>query len=175
MFQHILAGDTHKTTFQDTSYPASGGWTLKYFLNGPSTLTLTGTADVDAFDLVLSATQSKVLNPGVYTYSVRLSKDGESYTVSSGTVEVRPDPATTNATPQVAQRMVELIEKALTNQLTDGEALEAFSIAGRSLTSINRKELLQERSYWYKELERFKRASTGFSGIRQIKLNIGRI
>jgi hypothetical protein len=70
--------------------------------------------------------------------------------------------------------MIGLIEKALLNQLEDGEAFGSMSISGRSLTLLSRKELIEERSFWQQELARYHSANST-SGIKQIRLNVRKL
>lgn len=173
-FSTIISGDTHKTTVSDSNYSTSL-WSLKYHLVGPSTLTVDATVQGTEFLVTLSANQTSVLKPGIYQWALRASYSGESYTIASGMVTVKPNPASGTARIFIAQRMVELIEKALTGQLEEGEAIEALSISGRSITMINRSELMEERAMWYQEIEAFKRAQNGGSAIRSIRIDVGRL
>jgi hypothetical protein len=175
MFDFILAGDTHKFNWSDSSYPSST-WTLQYSLIGPSTLHVDGAPQADgSFLLTLSSTATTTLKVGTYTWTVRMVQGAEKYTVDSGTAQVLPDPAYRMVRVNIAERMIELIELALTNQLSEGEAYESLSISGRSLTSINRKELLEERKLWKAELAAYRRAMSGQQEIESIRLDIGRL
>ena len=69
-------------------------------------------------------------------------------------------------------RMIELIEKALVNQLSAGEAAESISIAGRSISMVNRKDLLTERAFWDSERRALVNARLGRTGIKQIEVLI---
>lgn len=172
---YLLAGDTFKTRWRDDQYP-SIEYTLKLYITGPSSLTVTAVGEADGgYLLTIAATQSAILKEGIHFYTVRVSKDTEVYTVASGPVTVKPNPALSPTKVVLAQRMVELIEKALTGQLEDGEAIEAISISGRSLTNINRLELMEERKLWYQELNKLKRSLTGDSGIKTILVNASRL
>lgn len=172
---HLLAGDTCKFEFSDSRYPSSE-WTLTFILNTASQLAITGVAQADdSFMVTLSAAQTATLTSGLAIYALRVSKDGETYTVDAGHIDVKPNPLYAVGSIIVAQRMIELIETALVGQLSDGEAIEAMSIAGRSLTNISRTELLKERSYWLQELQSLKNAKNGASGIRSIRLSVGNL
>jgi hypothetical protein len=172
---YLLAGDTFKTRWKHDQYP-SDEYALKLYITGPSSLTVTADTEPDGgFLLTITAAQSAILKEGIHFYTVRAQKNAEVYTVASGTVTVKPNPALGPNKIVLAQRMVELIEKALTTQLEDGEAVEAISISGRSLTNINRLELLEERKLWYQELNKLKRGLSGDSGIKTVRLNASRL
>ena len=165
--QYIVAGDSGQFTFASSDYPATA-WTLNYLLAGPSNLTIAGVATGSNFLVSLTAAQSTVLLPGMYSWAVRVYQGVKAYTVDSGVVEVKPNPLQLTPKILMAQQMIDLIDKALLNQLTEGEAMEALSIGGRSISNISRLELLQERSTWYAELQRYKNAVGGKSALGTI-------
>lgn len=170
----LLAGDTCTFTFVDSRYPSSS-WVLTCILNASAQLNVTATAESDdSFTVTLTAAQTAPLKAGLYPYALRVSNAGEVYTVDSGYIEVRPNPLYAAGSISVASRMLDLIDTALLGQLSDGDAIEAMSISGRSLTNISRLELLEERAYWQLEFQRLKGAKNGSSGIRSIRLDIGR-
>ena len=170
----IIAGDTTEFTWQDAAYP-SDAWTLKAYLVGPTVVAIDGVASGDGFTVTIPATRTATLAAGLYDLTIRVSQGTTVTTVDSGLVDIRPNPALSPSKVVIAQRMITLIEKALTGQLEDGEAFEALSISGRSLTNINRLELLEERGFWLRELRGLKNGRNGMSGIRSIALNVGRL
>jgi hypothetical protein len=52
--------------------------------------------------------------------------------------------------------------------LSAGEAAESISIAGRSISMMNRKDLLTERSFWDRERRALINARLGKTGIKQV-------
>lgn len=173
MFDVIIAGDTHRTTFVDRAYP-SDTWALRYVLAGPSTVTSVASAEADgSYVLTLTAAQTTVLKEGVYQWALKATKDAEVYTVRAGLVKVKPNLATGGNRVFIAQRMVELIEAHLAGQLSEGMAVEASSIAGRSITLLNRTELLAERAKWREEVDAYKAAASGQGSIKSIRLMVG--
>lgn len=172
--QYIISGDSSQFTLSNSDYPASA-WTLNYLLSGPTTLTVAGVASGDDFIITLTANQTTVLKPGVYSWAIRVYQGVLAYTLESGVVEVKMNPLQTTAKLNMAQQMIDLIDKALLNQLTEGEAMEALSIGGRSISNISRLELLQERATWYEELRRYKNAVTGKSTLGTIGIHASRL
>jgi hypothetical protein len=166
----IIAGDTMKVEYEHSDYPVAD-WTYALILVGPSTVTITGVAGL----FTLTAAQSSILKAGQYEYAYRATSGSEQYTLQTGTTRVRPSFALATTRINTAERMIDLIEKALLNQLSEGEAVEALSIGGRSLTTISRMELLKERGFWIAELRQLRNAQSGNSGIRSIRLNVGRL
>lgn len=166
----IIAGDTTNFNESFSDYPSTG-WTLNAYLVGPSTLNVTGSAGTnDSFDIVFGASATQLLKAGIYDLTLRVTDGSAVYTVVRTTVDVVSNPALSQSRIVTAQRMVELIDLALINQLSDGDAIESFSIAGRNFSNISRTELIAERSKWVAELNALKRARTGQSGLKTTRI-----
>jgi hypothetical protein len=95
-----------------------------------------------------------------------------SFTVEQGVITVQPNYAIQASKEALCNRMITLIEKALVNQLSTGEAAESISIAGRSISLMNRADLLKERSFWDSERRALVNARLGKSGIKQLEVRI---
>lgn len=174
----IISGDT--TQFQwgpmGSMYPSSL-WTATFYINGATSIVVTATKNNDdSFTITVPARQTGQLTAGTYSYAVRMVRDSDDFTVTveTGTVSVKANPAVAPQKAILAERMIALVEKCLEGQLSSGEAIESISIGGRSLSLMSRDELLKERAYWYRELERYTKAKGG-SGIKQIILNPSRL
>ncbi len=91
----FTAGDTVKWTRSIPDYPASQGWTLKYFLRGPSALDVSASQynATEDYIVTIAASASATLTAGDYAWTAKVaSADGsETYTVNFGTVTVKPD------------------------------------------------------------------------------------
>lgn len=182
MILSFVAGDSIKFTQQYHDYPSSQYTTSSLYFTGPSTLTVTGVASTaqnnpdnhqdDAFLFSLSANNTAYVKGGLYNFTVRVSDGTDTVTAETGTINIYANPATALPKEAVCVRMIELIEKALLNQLSTGEAAESISIAGRSISMMNRRELLIERAFWNKERQMLIRARSGYAGIKQIEVLI---
>jgi D-serine deaminase-like pyridoxal phosphate-dependent protein len=174
MITNFTAGDSQRFTQFYPEYPSSAYVGVLY-LNGPGTLTVNGVSSItttDAYDFVIAASQTTFLKSGVYTYSVRVISGIDAYTVESGRIQVAPNLAVEPSRELICDKMIALIEKALTNQLSSGEAVESISIAGRSLTMMSRNELLIERGFWAREKKAILNSSSRNAGIKQIGIII---
>jgi len=179
MIESFYAGDTINFTQTYSDYPSSD-YTSILYINGPSLLSINGVASTTAnnpddhidnahlFNLAPSG--SAYLKSGLYNYSVRVSSGSVSYTAEVGKLTVYQNPATTISKEFICVRMLDLIEKALLNQLTTGEAAESISIAGRSISMMSRRELLIERAFWNRERQMLINSRNGYSGIKQIEV-----
>ena len=169
--ENFIAGDSVTFTQLYRDY-SSTDYNSVLYLNGPSTLQVSGSISSNvtaSFDYNITPNASQYLKSGLYTFSVRVMSASVAYTVETGNITVYPNPAIQTSREALCNRMIELIEKALINQLSTGEAAESISIAGRSISLMNRTELLNERGFWNRERKALINARTRNSGIKQIK------
>ena len=168
---NFIAGDSISFTQTYRDY-SSADYTSVLYLNGPATLQVSGsisTVSSGSFDYNITPTVGAYLKSGLYNFSVRVMSASYAYTIETGNVTVYPNPAIQVNREALCNRMIELIEKALLNQLSTGEAAESISIAGRSISMMNRTDLLNERGFWNRERKALMNARTRNSGIKQIK------
>ena len=151
----FTAGETVKWSKSLTDYPASEGWTLKYFLRGtgdPFDITCTvDPDDGDGFLAEISAAQSATLEPIEYLLQGRVENaGGEKYVVYERSLSVRPniEAATNDFDPRsVAKRIVDAIDA-----LAEGKASrdqQSYKIADRELVRMTPKELTDWRTYYW--------------------------
>jgi hypothetical protein len=182
MILSFYAGDSFSFTQHYSEYPSSQYTTASLFFTGPTNLTVAGVQSTqlnnpdnhqaDAFLFSVTGNNTAFLKNGLYNFSVRVSNGTQTQTAETGTITIYPNPATSLPKEAICVRMIDLIEKALVNQLTSGEAAESISIAGRSISMMSRRELLIERAFWNKERQMLLKARTGYSGINQIGIII---
>lgn len=97
----FISGDTVSWTFSNSLYPASSGWTLKYFLNANNKYEISGSmivASGDDFTVTVPAADSAKYVPGWYKLIPQVSKSGDVHTFTEIAVEVKENPA--KATPK---------------------------------------------------------------------------
>jgi hypothetical protein len=132
-------------------------WTLAVYLVGNVVADFTSSPEIIAdpdgstFHVVLSAVDTAALNPSggaslPYTIVERLTattgSPAEVWDVGTGRIMVSPNVATASAGDFVSpeEKILGQLQTALAARLT-GNAVESYSIAGRSLTKISTKEL----------------------------------
>jgi hypothetical protein len=89
----ITAGDSVTLSLSYPAYPAPT-WSGSLALAGPSTLSVTSTADGAAHQFVLTAVQTEALAAGAYTARVRLANGLTVETVERAPLTVAADVAT---------------------------------------------------------------------------------
>lgn len=181
MITSFVAGDSIRFTQRYSDYPSSQFTTSSLFLVGPSNFTVTGVASTpqnnphhidNGFLFTTTAANTAFLKAGLYNFTVRVSDGTDTLTAETGTINIYANPATALSKEAICVRMIELIEKALVNQLSTGEAAESISIAGRSISMMNRRDLLVERAFWNRERQMLLKAKSGYAGIKQIGILI---
>lgn len=147
----IIAGDTVKWLITNTDYPATS-WTMRYAFRGASVLNATATASGSSHLVVLTATQTTNLQAGSYEFAAQVTSGSEAYTVRNGRITVRPNLMTAGAGDRVshAEKMLAAIEAVLEGRITAD--VMAYTIAGRSVTKIPVKELLELRAKYARDL-----------------------
>lgn len=127
------AGETVKYTKSFADFPATGSWTAKLWLAGPSIVSggIAGTPNGAAFDFVVSAAVSGVLLPGRYRWEERVTKAGETYVADEGTLVVDPniESATTGSLQDPNEKLLASVEAAI-DALITGKVSE-YQVAGR--------------------------------------------
>lgn len=113
-----VAGDSWKWDKTLSGYPASDGWQLTYYVNGPEKITLAWgtevTANGDVFEVRVAATKTDDLTSfGSYELIGRVTDGTDTFTPVAKTINVLANPATAVAAKSLARQMVEAHEAAL--------------------------------------------------------------
>jgi len=147
----IRAGQTIKYTRTITDFPADQGWTLAVYLRGAVTrdAAVSTNANGKDFDVTVpatGATGTEGMTAGNYAWIERVSKAGEVYDFSEGTLLVLQNLATAAAGDgqSLNEKLLALVETRLSGRMT--EDMEQFSIAGRAISRIPFKELMSIRN-----------------------------
>lgn len=151
----LRAGDTVQWT-KDLSdnFPADDGWSLAYTLiNQTGKQTISASASGKKFSITVPATTTANYVAGTYTLIGRVSKAGAVHTVYTGTLVVLPDlaQATTHDIRSHTKKVLDALEAALEGRATRTEL--SYSIAGRSISSMNHEQLLEARDRVKREYE----------------------
>ena len=156
----IAAGDSVALRLNFADYPA-GTWSSAWYLRGPSTLNLTGSAFGVSHDFAITATQSANLLEGSYVYSLRMSSGATTTTVETGRLTVTPNIAT--AAPgqlaSYAEQQLAICRTAREN-ITRGE-MKLYMIGGRQVQLHTLDDLRREESYWQTRVDMERGAGFG--------------
>lgn len=148
----FAAGDSVALQLAYGDYPAPT-WAGTLYLRGPSSLNVTGTATGTEHAFTISTANSVNLQPGTYTYSVRMVSGSTTTTVEKGRLTVSPNIAT--AAPgeleSYAEQQLAICRTARENILR-GE-MKLYMIGGRQVQLHSLDELQRMESYWLTQVQ----------------------
>ncbi|CAM8658517.1 hypothetical protein MCEMIEM13_01520 [Comamonadaceae bacterium] len=163
----VTAGDTVTWLKSLADYPASAGWVLVYTLiNAAAKQTITATASGDDHLVTVSAATSAGWAAGSYTWSARVSKASEKFTIGTGSILVAPDLAAsaTFDTRSSARKALEAVNTALEGYGAKAY-LQSFEIAGRKQAFNSPSEFMAFRSRLMAEVAREDNATRLAAGL----------
>lgn len=150
----FTAGDTVKWKRANLSgdYPATGGWTLKYYLYGPEGVqAVDAVADGVNFAVTITALVSSAFVAGDYAIKGFVTKTAtsERYLVYENSLTVNPDPANINDATETrshAKKCLDAIEAVLEGRATRSD--RSYTIAGRQTEHYTFEDLMKLRDYY---------------------------
>lgn len=149
----IRAGDFATWTKTLGDYPASAGWVLSYALVKTGTRILfSATASGDDHLIAVPAATTAAWAAGTYTWSARVTKTTEVYTVGSGSIELLPDLAAASGGLDARSHAVKTLEALEAWIETRDAAVAEYEIAGRRMKFIPIGELLKMRDQYRREV-----------------------
>lgn len=160
----IRAGDTVKWTKSLADYPADDSWILTYYLvNSSRRFVVVATAAGADHAVTISASDSAKYPANNYSWTARVSKSGEVYTVATGTLEVLTDVTENVDTRSHAKKVLDAVEAVIEGRASLDQ--ENYTIAGRSLSRTPIEDLLVLRDRYKTEYEREKQAERIVNGL----------
>jgi hypothetical protein len=175
----LTAGTTFKVDREFDDFPNTQ-WNYSLLLAGLTTQSFAASNDQDGvtFHIVLTPTQTQPMNPVAtatmplpYAYTERLiatDGSGEIFDIVNGRIMVNPNMAGAVAGSLITyeEQTLAVIEAALKGRLTAD--IEHYSIAGRSVSKIPVRELIELRGR-YKYLCQKQRNPGSFSNSAEVK------
>jgi hypothetical protein len=184
MQQRIVIGDTLSFTTSVPDYPADEGWVLKHRLvlrTGAGTaIALTGTADGDDPSLHLteaSASVTATWSAGQYSWASYVEQGSQSYTLSTGSVELLANPRTSTAPLDLRTQAEIALAAAKAAFAAWTSTTRSYTIGNRSITFNSKAEIVQTINYWEMEVQREQRAqrlAKGLADPRKTFVRLGR-
>lgn len=146
-----VAGDTWRWAVELPDHPPSDGWALTYAFRGAQTVQVTAQPDGETYVVTVPAAETAKLGSGVCPWSARVAKDGERYTVATGTVTVEAD---LGEGPTTNERILAAIEATLEGRAS--QDADTYQIAGRAVSKTPHDKLmdLRARYRYLVEIER---------------------
>lgn len=161
----IYSGDTVRWTESATpDYSSTTGWSASFALRhatGNDALTVSGVADgAGGWTFTLSATQTAALHVNGHYWQITVSKDGERFTLGTGTLETKANiPASGNTYDGRTQAQIDLeAVRAAMRAIVTGGATQEYSIGNRSLKKMPMADLIALESKLKADVAREARA-----------------
>lgn len=160
----LVAGDSLQWTRVIADYSADDGWSvsthfrtdrggrLEVEMSGSGT-TWTGT---------LTGAQTAILQPGVISWHVVVSKTTDRVTIANGEIRILPDPMA-DREPTHAERMLEAIESLIEGRLSR-DAAERYTINGQSIDRMTSEDIRKWRDYYRSEVAAQRNRDRQFRG-----------
>jgi len=158
----FFSGDTVKFTVSAPDYLPTDGWAAKLNLtNSTETHEITGTDNGDGKHLLtISATVSASITDGDYRLIVAVEKAGERFTLSTGSVTVRPNLSSIADGRSHVKKTLDALEAWIE---TRNPGVAEYQIAGRSMKYMPMTDLLallgKYRQLWKQEQDADRLAS----------------
>lgn len=153
----IVAGDRLNVTLQVPAYPASGGNTLTLRLVPRATGTavdLTATASGDDHVVSASAAATAAYAAGEYSWHAFVTNGSDRYTVGSGQITVKANPASLAAgadTRSQARKAVDDLKAALAAW---SPTRKSYTVGDVSMTFNSTGDIVRMLNFWERELAR---------------------
>lgn len=157
----ISAGLTFDNTAILTAYPAPD-WALSAAIRGPSVIDLAAETVDTNHRFLVSAAETAEWTPGVYSYSVRATRDGDVVEVEEGQITIKPNMAALEAGHDGrhhVQKVLDNIEAVLEKRATIDQ--EHYKINNRELWRTPIADLLVLRDRYRSELRRMNSVRNG--------------
>lgn len=153
----LVAGDTWDWMTAVDGYPATDGWTLKYYLTPriagtQIVLQATTASDGTSYRVQVSPAASAAIASGKYDWRARVEKAGAETTVDQGSVLIQAKVAglTSSDNRSYARRMLDSIEAAFE---AFNLGVKSYSIGSRTMTKRDTPELLTMRDRFRAEVQ----------------------
>ena len=143
----IRAGVTFDVEFECPSYSAPT-WSATLYLRGASAITLKAQAD-SLRRFSADAAETANWKPGIYTYAIRLSDEGQVVEIETGTVQILPDIAGLDADHDARsqnRKILDAITAVLERRATQDQ--EKYRINNRELWRTPIPELLALKNHY---------------------------
>lgn len=161
--QELVAGTTLNFLTVVPDYPATAGWTLKYYLRlrtGAGAIDLTAAAEGADYRVQVPASGagSTVLwTAGVYGWESRVEKGTEKYPVDSGQITIRPDISGMAGTYDSRSQARKALDDARAALAAWTPTTRRYRIGTRELEFSSKADIVGAIEFWTAEVKREER------------------
>lgn len=180
--QTLISGDTLTFLTSLADYPASDSWVLTYRLVprvvGGSAITLVGSAEGSDHRITATAAVTGGWVTGDYGWAAYVSKGAERYTVDSGQLTVKPNPATVAVGTDTRSAAEQALADARAAYYAWTPTKRSYRIGDREMVFNSAAEILQHVNNLELEVARevnLAAKAKGLADRRQIYVRMGRV
>lgn len=179
--EYIYAGDTVKWSEDPTNGRTSAAWAMVCVLKdgaGHDNVTVNGVANSSGgWDFTITDETTAAWTVGTHYWQIYVTKDGEKYTVGSGTMDVRAAVSSGGSTfdgRSQAQIDLDAVKAAIRARIA-GDATVEYTIGNRSLKKEPLSNLIALRTQLEADVAREKQAKRLSDGVgRAVFVRFGR-
>lgn len=145
----------------------SSSHTLTYELRGPTSLSLTASADGDGWITTLETAESEALSAGTYYWAAYATDSPDRVTLGRGTLKViknLEDVSGVYDGRSQTQKDLDAVQKAM-RAMIEGGAVQEYSIGNRSLRKITLADLMVLEAQLKAQVAREKKAESIANGL----------
>ena len=143
----VRAGETLTWSKSYSDYSAADGYSLVYYLTGPSSITITAATYLTTDYLVTEASAVTTLwTPGIYSWESYAELSGEKYFLESGYLTIKSTSGKSHA-----KTMLDAIEAILEGRATNKDLDVVSKSLGGSSLSRDPRELMKWRAQYRAE------------------------
>lgn len=172
--QELVAGTTLNFLTSVADYPATDGWTLKYYLRlrtAAGAIDLTAAAEGADYRVQVPASGGSGTaswTPGVYAWESRVEKGTEKYPVDSGQITVLPDISAASGTfdsRSLAEKALDDAKAAYAAFMASRGTMRRYKIGEREMEFTTGADIVERINYWQLEVNRERRQKALAKGL----------
>ena len=170
----IIAGDSVEFTKNVSAYSPADGWVLSYvFINQSNRYEVTATDNGDGTHLTtITAATTATWQAGDYQFFAYVIKDAERYSVSAGSLIIKPDYTSPKFDARThVKKVLDALEAVIEEKASDDQM--SLQINGRSIQFLSPVEILKFRQTYkteYANEQKVERIKKGLSHRGKIRV-----
>lgn len=160
MQQDLVAGTTLNFLTSVLDYPATAGWTLKYYLvrrGAAGAITISASTEGADYRVQVPAATTASWAADSYAWESRVEKGAEKYPIDSGQIVIRPDITAQSGSFDSRSVAERAYEDARAAYAAFNGTKSRYKIGEREIWFSTAADIVQQINYWALELKRERR------------------
>lgn len=155
LVDELVAGDSLSFRTSVPDFLPTAGYALRYRLvprGAGSAQVLVATADGDEYVIAVPASTTANWTPGAYSWHAYVTNGADRFTVGTGQITIRPDPATVAAGTDTRTQAEKALQDAKTALAAWTPTKRQYSIGDVSMVFNSAAEIVKVIEYWQAEV-----------------------